>query len=559
MRLSIKSSLIGTTIFLALMIIAVAGVAIDRMAVMQSNASELATKWLASVEAATKLSSLVGEYRNLESIYITAPDEDEAAMTDQQITAKAGEIAAQRQAYEPLKSLSEEIDHYDAFAKKWDDYLKLHQEMIDHTNNRERDVAAKLFRADGQEKFKDLSRDLDAIVNINAGGGDDSWATAQATYQTVIIVMGVVLGIAAIVVLISLVFIFAFVANPLARLTASMKSVAGGLLGTAVPYQKRNNEIGDMARALEAFRGSLLDTERLRSDAEEQEKLSAAEIRHQRIEIADEFQQKMGSLADTFAQSSGQVLEAARNLAATAEETTRQAQAVAGAAEEASTNVQTVAASTEEMGASIREIATQVAKSAEIANIAAREASDTESDVRALSTAAAKIGEVVELINNIAGQTNLLALNATIEAARAGEAGKGFAVVASEVKQLANQTARATDEIGAKIAEIQQATTRTVGSINRIVMTVGDIQSISTVIASAVEEQGAATGEIATNTQRAARGTGAVSDNINGVGRAAVSTGAASTQLMQLSDGLTSQAHDLQQEVAEFVKMLRAG
>jgi methyl-accepting chemotaxis protein len=179
--------------------------------------------------------------------------------------------------------------------------------------------------------------------------------------------------------------------------------------------------------------------------------------------------------------------------------------------------------------------------------------------VKALSEAATKIGEVVDLINNIAGQTNLLALNATIEAARAGEAGRGFAVVASEVKQLAAQTARATEEIGSKINEIQSATNRTVGSIDKIVGTVAQIQQISTVIASAIEEQGAATGEISSNTQLAARGTEDVTNNINGVGRAAEMTGSASTQLMGLAGNLNTQAADLQKEVTEFVKQLRAG
>jgi methyl-accepting chemotaxis protein len=211
------------------------------------------------------------------------------------------------------------------------------------------------------------------------------------------------------------------------------------------------------------------------------------------------------------------------------------------------------------MAASIREIANQVTKSTEVSNTAASEAAQTESDVRALSQAATKIGEVVDLINNIAGQTNLLALNATIEAARAGEAGRGFAVVASEVKQLAAQTAHATGEIGAKIAEIQQATERTVGSITRIVATVTDIQTISTIIASAIEEQGAATGEIAANTQRAAHGTEAVSDNITGVGRSAEMTGAASVQLMSLSSTLTDSAGGLQKDVADFIRQVRAG
>ena len=189
---------------------------------------------------------------------------------------------------------------------------------------------------------------------------------------------------------------------------------------------------------------------------------------------------------------------------------------------------------------------------------AATEAQRTQEEIRALADAAHRIGEVVNLINSIASQTNLLALNATIEAARAGEAGKGFAVVASEVKALATQTARATSDIGQRVAEIQNATQRSVESIGRIVGTVDQVRGISSAIAAAVEQQGAATNEIASNTARAADGTGQVTENIFGVGRAAEQTGAASTQLMSLSGNLSGQADDLKREVEAFVSALKA-
>ena len=206
----------------------------------------------------------------------------------------------------------------------------------------------------------------------------------------------------------------------------------------------------------------------------------------------------------------------------------------------------------------MREINGQVVHSSSIASTAADEAASTEANIRSLSEAAEKIGDVVNLIRDIAGQTNLLALNATIEAARAGEAGKGFAVVASEVKQLASQTAKATDDIAAKVGEIQTATADTVESIRRIVGTIGSIREMSSSIASAVEQQGAATREIASNTTRAAQGAGHVTDNISGVGHAAEMTGTAATQLMGLSSNLSSQADSLTQEVETFVRTLRS-
>jgi methyl-accepting chemotaxis protein len=349
------------------------------------------------------------------------------------------------------------------------------------------------------------------------------------------------------------------ITRPMGQLERSLAVIADGDLDNPITLVTRKDEIGRIALIVEKFRNSLLEARAASDVASQTEAKNVESMKRTRNQIADQFQAKMGILASGLAKSSSEVLGAAKNLSATAEETLRQAQAVSGSAEDASTNVQTVAASTEEMTASIREIAGQVAKSSDIANLAATEASRSESDVKALSEAAAKIGEVVDLINNIAGQTNLLALNATIEAARAGEAGRGFAVVASEVKQLASQTARATEEIRTKIEEIQSATNRTVGSIDNIVRTIGDIRQISTVIASAIEEQGAATRDISSNTHLAARGTEDVTNNINGVSRAAEMTGAASTQLMGLSGNLSTQATELQYEVADFVKQLRAG
>ena len=348
------------------------------------------------------------------------------------------------------------------------------------------------------------------------------------------------------------------ISTPIKTITLRMKAIAAGELATEVPYLKRKDEVGMIADALSSFRDSLAETERLRQQAIENEAKNREALNRARNEIADAFESKMGTLAESFAKSSAEVADAAKNLSATAEETARQAQAVAGAAEEAASNVQTVAAGTEELSASIQEISKQVSQSSSIAKDAALEAETSAHNVQTLSQAAQQIGEVVTLISNIAAQTNLLALNATIEAARAGDAGKGFAVVAAEVKQLADQTAKATDQIGSKIGEIQAATGSTVEAISRIVRTVTNIQDSSAAIASAVEEQGAATGEIARNTQLAATGTTDVTNNISGVSTAAEMTGAASTQLMTLSNHLNDQSSTLQKEVADFVANLRA-
>ncbi|MBA4791625.1 MAG: methyl-accepting chemotaxis protein [Rhizobiales bacterium] len=403
------------------------------------------------------------------------------------------------------------------------------------------------------DKLAVMVRDLQANLESTTARVIDYSRTT--TFNTL---AGVAGGMAVIFILSALTALIG-ISRPIHTLTSVLTAISQGKLNTFVPGLERKDEMGTIARGTETLRQALVEAEAERAEAAEQERLNAVRLREERNAIADAFESKMGALASAFANSSSEVYDAARSLSASAEETSRQARAVAGAAGDASTNVQTVAASTEEMSASIREIGEQVSHAADVARVASDGAEQTHREIRDLSRAAAQIGEVVELITNIAAQTNLLALNATIEAARAGDMGKGFAVVASEVKELAAQTAKATEVIGGKVSEIQGATGRTVDSIERIVGIIADIRQSTSAIASAVEEQGAATREIAQNTQSAAHGTEAVNDNIQGVGRAAEMTGTASSQMMTLSNSLSDRAGQLQDEVKRFVENLRVG
>jgi methyl-accepting chemotaxis protein len=334
--------------------------------------------------------------------------------------------------------------------------------------------------------------------------------------------------------------------------------LSNGNKAVDVPYADRGDEVGDNARAALQFKENLLRIEKMEAEQKEGEQRAAAQRKADMHKLADDFQQAVGNIVDTVSAASTELEAAAGTLTKTAEVTQELSGAVAAASEQASANVQSVASATEEMTSSVNEISRQVQESSRIANDAVKQAQQTDSRINALSQAAGRIGDVVKLITAIAEQTNLLALNATIEAARAGEAGRGFAVVASEVKQLASQTAKATDEISTQIAGMQTATQESVAAIKEIGGTIGRISQIASTIAAAVEEQGAATQEIARNVGEAAKGTQQVASNITDVNRGAGETGSASAQVLSSAQSLSHESNHLKSEVDRFLMTVRA-
>ena len=349
------------------------------------------------------------------------------------------------------------------------------------------------------------------------------------------------------------------ISRPLVGMAGALNALAGGQTEVTIPAQNRGDEIGAIGRAVKRIEQNAIDRALAEKQAEEENRLRLeAEKKRVMAQLADQFEQNVGGIVRVVSSAANELEAAAQTLNASLEQTNAQASTVAAAATEASTNVETVATACEELAASVREIGQQVTQSSQVADRAVENANQTQVTAEGLVAATQKIGEVVQLINDIAEQTNLLALNATIEAARAGEAGKGFAVVASEVKNLASQTAKATEDITQQIGEVQDGTQRTVGAIRDIAAVIGESREIASAIASAVEEQDAATQEISRNVQQASAGTQEVSNAIVQVSQAASEGGSAAGQVLSSAQELSQSSVKLRSEMESFLAQVRA-
>jgi methyl-accepting chemotaxis protein len=555
-KFSISTKLFAIVSFLFLIIAVIGGFAFLQMSAINAAAQEIQTHWLPSVRWIGEMRTQSARLRAVLRDHLVVTDAERADV-DKNLEARKTDFEKAAKSYRPLVSSLAERELADQLDRQWQEFIAAAAEV--RTFAVKGDLAqAKQINAD---KVVPLGRSMDkslaGLVDFNDKGAETAGQSADATYWRAVYLMGAILLFAMIFGIGAAAFVSQDIRRGIGSILKPMGRLVDGELTIDIPHQGETTEIGQIATGLQTFKDALIAKKASDEAADAEKALNLA--RAQRISAATrDFQAMVGEMVGSLAGASTELEASATTLSSTAVHAQGLATMVAAASEEASTNVQSVASATEELSSSINEISRQVQESARMASTAVDEAGATNGRVEQLAKAASRIGDVVELINAIAGQTNLLALNATIEAARAGEAGRGFAVVAAEVKALADQTAKATNEIGQQVIDIQAATKESVGAIKEISGTIEKLSEISSAIAAAVEQQGAATQEISRNVQQAAQGTHQVSSHVADVQRGAGETGDASSQVLSAAQSIASESVRLKSQVERFLSAVRA-
>ncbi len=558
--LSIRTKISIVVTFLLLSLTGLGLLSIAKMQSIRASATDMQVNWLPSVRALGELRTGASNYRSILRGHLLSEGQAKAD-AEKRMQDQVARNEATRQIYEKLISSPDERATYAEWLREWDAYMKVAQQVLALSRAQPAGgfphEAVRLNETQGIPLGQKADALITKNVDLNNAGADLAGANAGRDYDAALMIIVGILAVAAVAGIAVSVYLVRDISSGIASIVKPMQALGAGDLTAIVPHQGMKTEMGTMGDALQVFKQALID-KRAADEAAAVDAEAKIERGRRVDQITRDFETMIGEVVETVSSASTELEASAGTLTSTAERSQELTTSVAAASEQASTNVQSVASATEEMASSINEISRQVQESANIAGQAVHQARTTNDRVSELATAAARIGDVVELINNIAGQTNLLALNATIEAARAGEAGRGFAVVASEVKALAEQTAKATGEISTQIAGIQAATQDSVGAIKEIGDTIGRMSEIASTIASAVEEQGAATQEISRNVQQAAQGTMQVSSNITDVQRGASETGSASSQVLSAAQSLSSDSTRLKVEVSNFLNAVRA-
>ncbi|EWY40002.1 methyl-accepting chemotaxis protein [Skermanella stibiiresistens SB22] len=553
---------IQTKVFLSfgLVLLVSAGLglfALSRLTEMNAMTEQLRDRWLPSTGHVGELLTGANEYRTYESGHVSEVNVDLMLERERFAQNLANRLADTREQYEDFDRSEHEREIYGRYMTAWNSYVGATKTVFDLSRQGKKDEASAVFLNDSRNAFREMKKQAEELVRVTISSGqavgDASSALYSTTWKLIIAAMVVALVLCAAAGL----FLSTSISRPIRALCGTMGALAKGQLATTVQGTERHDEIGQMAAAVQVFKDGLVTAKEL--EAAQAAEQAAKQVRATRVEdMIRQFERQTVAVLGGVTTAANQLNDTAQGMTAVADATLRQSAASAVAAEQTSANVQTVASATEEMTSTLNSISRQVTESSMVATSAVREAGQTNETVQGLSDAAQRIGEVIGLIQTIAEQTNLLALNATIEAARAGEAGKGFAVVASEVKSLANQTARATEDITTQVVAMREATGGAVGAIQGISRTISSIHEIATSIAGAVEEQNAATHEIARNVQQAAQGTQEVSANLTEVSQAASQTGTAAAQVLGAAKELSGQANTLRDEIERFLSGIRA-
>ncbi|WP_316190658.1 methyl-accepting chemotaxis protein [Bradyrhizobium sp. SZCCHNS2096] len=557
---SIRAKIISVVAFLLLAVTGTGLLAVVNVRAINANTVEIATMRLPSVRLLGEIRQGFIQNRNVVRAHLLAETMEDKLRIETTLASNAQATERAIEAYQRLIASPEERANYDEWSKAWTQYK---QDVKDVLALSQRD-AGKFAREANDLNTRKVSKLLMAAEEVLKNGielnnrlADKANNDAAQSYSSVLTMMTAILLLTLIAGVALSAYLVRDVSSGIASIVKPMQSLSDGDLSAVVPHRGEKTEIGSMADALQLFKEALIAKKA--ADEANAHDAEAKIARGRRVDdITRNFEAMIGEIVNTVSSASTQLESSAGTLTSTADRSKQLATAVSAASEEATTNVQSVASATEQMASSVTEISRQVQESARIAGEAVGQARTTTVRVSELSKAATRIGDVVELINTIAGQTNLLALNATIEAARAGDAGRGFAVVASEVKALAEQTAKATGEIGQQISGIQAATQESVSAIRDISSTIEKLAEISSTIAAAVEEQGAATQEISRNVQQAAHGTQQVSSNITDVERGATETGSASTEVLAAAKALSADSQRLRVEVGKFLGSVRA-
>ena len=544
---------------LTILSMAMGVLALDRMSAMNVVAAHIRDDTLPSGLLAGKLALDLQDVRRWEARYMVTNAFDKTERKDLKVKLAAATDAVDlvRHQYDGLLDSGMQRERYRTiFDRVWPDYREDLQKTVKLQDDGQVFPALLNYKTRSNTDFEKLIDFMKSDMDYNQTGGLAAGGVSRDVYQATwwMIVAGIVFSFC-----LSLTTAFGLIrhiSGPIRAMTTSMRRLAGRDMEATIPGLERGDEIGRMAEAVQVFKDNMLAADRLL--VEQAAEREARQQRSLRLEtLVGLFEQQIGSTVSVLTSSSTEMESTARLMTDSAVGTDRQATQVARAAEDSSIGVQTVAAASEELASSITDINRQVAASSALTRKVVDSVRHTDDTVRALADSAGRIGQVVGLINTIASQTNLLALNATIEAARAGDAGRGFAVVASEVKTLAHQTARATDEIGGQIAQVQQATNRAVQAMTDIAAMIEEMSAVTTSIAAAVEQQGAATAEIARNVQQTALSTRIVTTNIAGVSRAVNDTGGAARQVLGAAGNLSRQAEHLSEEVNSFISRVR--